>query len=222
MKSYDVLRFETLDSTNDYVKTRIGALLDHTLVVAGFQTRGRGRRDRVWESSAALNFLGTFYKTALSATNTRSMMTGVVAVVRALDDLGLKPCIKPPNDVYAEGRKIAGILAEVIHREKKHVITGVGVNVNEPKTAPAVSIRDITHEEHDLEAFTALLKYSMESAEAEKDESIFKDYIDHIPFGRITAHGEDVQGTLEAIDSAFNCTVGGKRVPCDSLTFEYK
>lgn len=222
MNSYEVMRFETLGSTNDYVKAHLGSLKDHTLILAGFQTRGRGRRERRWDSAADKNFLGTFYRMEPSATNTQSMMTGVVAVVRTLGTLGVEACIKPPNDVYAKDRKIAGILAEVIHLDTQHVIIGVGVNVNEQKAAPATSLHDLTQRHHDLDVFTDLIRSSMETVEAETEEAIFQNYIRHIPFGRISAHSEDVRGYLDDLDPTFNCTVGGKKVPCESLTFDYK
>lgn len=222
MKSYNTLRFETLSSTNDYVKTHLDTLDDHTLVVAGFQTGGRGRRERRWVSAADKNFLGTFYSKATSITATRSMMTGVVAVVEALDTLGVKACIKPPNDVYVEGRKIAGILAEIIHDEMRHVIMGVGLNVNEAKDGMAISLYDLTKRQQDLKTMTDLIKSSVESTEMKTDEAIFRKYIRHIPFGRISAQGQDVQGELEAIDPSFVCTVDGRKVPCGSLTFKYK
>lgn len=222
MKSYEILRFDSLSSTNDYVKSNLDTLDDHTLVVAGFQTDGRGRRERRWDSAADKNFLGTFYSTAASLTTIRSMMTGVVAVVKALDTLGVEACIKPPNDVYVEGRKIAGILAEIIHDEIRHVIIGVGVNVNERKDGKAISLYDHTQSHHDLRTITELIKSSLESTEVETDEAIFRDYIRRIPFGRIQAYGEGVQGELEAIDPSFICTVKGRQVPCGSLTFDYK
>lgn len=222
MKSYEVLKFESLESTNDYVKARLGSIRDRTLVVAGFQTLGRGRRDRTWESVADMNFLGTFYKRETKSSVYQSMMIGVVAVVRALDALGVKACIKPPNDVYVNDRKIAGILAEVIHRNDQHVIIGMGINVNEHKDPPAISLHDVTRRPHDLDRFTAHIISTMESLEAERGQVIFDHYLRYIPFGRISAYNKEVQGVLESIDRSFNCIVGGEEVSCGSLTFEYK
>jgi BirA family biotin operon repressor/biotin-[acetyl-CoA-carboxylase] ligase len=84
-----------------------------------------------------------------------SLATGL-AVVRAVapllsqENLGLHW----PNDVFAAGRKLAGILVEVVP-ENLHVI-GIGLNTNNTiQDAPqdvrqrAVTLRDLTGREHD-------------------------------------------------------------------------
>jgi len=54
------------------------------------------------------------------------------AVVRTLESCGVKgSVIKPPNDVYCNGRKIAGLLADtVILGNDFKVFLGIGVDVN--------------------------------------------------------------------------------------------
>jgi BirA family biotin operon repressor/biotin-[acetyl-CoA-carboxylase] ligase len=73
-----------------------------------------------------------------------------VAVCRAVEGMSdLKPQIKWPNDVYLDGRKLAGILTEFTCRAERldHVVVGVGLNVNPTAAqlakvpAPAASLR---------------------------------------------------------------------------------
>lgn len=65
--------------------------------------------------------------------------------------------IKWPNDIYFEGRKLAGILCERIHGERESIIIGIGVNVNAREFPPeiaatATSLAQVCTEEHDIRA----------------------------------------------------------------------
>lgn len=222
METYDVVYFETLDSTNDYIKNHIDSMHDHTLVLAGNQTLGRGRRDKSWSSAPGMNFLGSFYKVKKPVEPYQAMIEGVLAAVLTLECFGVKPFIKPPNDVYFKDRKVAGILAEIIHRKKCHVIVGIGINVNEHKESPAIALSDVTLASHDLSHVTECVKRNMEKVESMSASSKLELFRDKIPFGRIYARNKEVHGLLESIEDSFTCKVVGIRVPCESLTFEYR
>ena len=106
------------------------------------QTAGRGRLDHAWHSapgenlmfSAVLDVSGL----APDAVATLPLVVGL-AVLRALAPLAPSPfTVKWPNDVFARGRKIAGILCE---RTGDAVIAGVGVNVNQTGFPPEIDAR---------------------------------------------------------------------------------
>lgn len=127
---------ETVDSTNAEALRLIQA--EESLpfmVLAEHQQNGRGRRGRVWVSPPAQNI---YYTLALKISSGSQGLTGLslvvgLAVLDALRKMGVKNVgLKWPNDIYADGVKIAGILLELTGDPADicHVIIGVGINVN--------------------------------------------------------------------------------------------
>jgi BirA family biotin operon repressor/biotin-[acetyl-CoA-carboxylase] ligase len=52
-------------------------------------------------------------------------------LVETLDELGIREArIKPPNDLYLHGRKMAGILVETRTGKHPFAVVGIGLNVN--------------------------------------------------------------------------------------------
>ena len=111
------------DSTNERAKQLAATGAPHgTLVTADEQTAGRGRQGREWTAprrSAVLLSL------VLRELDERLPLTAAVAVC---DALPVEAAIKWPNDVWIEGRKVAGILVEGRPQEGWAVL-GVGLNV---------------------------------------------------------------------------------------------
>lgn len=131
-----VVRFcESIDSTNVLADqmAKSGAL-HGTLIVADRQTAGRGRRGRTWESPAGRNLYFTLILRPDIMPDKASMLTLVMAqaVQQAVSRQAQVPCcIKWPNDLVMNGKKITGILTEMHLEAGKigHVLIGVGVNV---------------------------------------------------------------------------------------------
>lgn len=153
---------DELDSTNSRAQTLAlrGPLNVPVLVGATRQTNGRGRNGNTWWShdgaltfSLLLNPLDQglcFDRWPLVA-----LMTGL-AVADTLEHFLPPSCVqlKWPNDVYAHGRKICGILTEVPAGRTDRLIVGIGLNVgNSLEDAPpeirqtAVSLRDLLGED---------------------------------------------------------------------------
>ena len=97
--------------------------------VAERQTTGRGRLGRKWEAPPGKTLSFSFVAPAGLSHGILSLAVPV-AICRALDPwlapLGLAPKVKWPNDVYADGKKLAGVLIEV---ENGLPIVGIGLNV---------------------------------------------------------------------------------------------
>ena len=112
------------DSTNERAKELAAAGAPHgTLVTADEQTAGRGRQGREWTApprSAVLMSL------VLRELDELLPLTAAVAVCEALP---VEAAIKWPNDVWIDGRKVAGILVEGRPQEGWAVL-GIGLNVS--------------------------------------------------------------------------------------------
>lgn len=134
-----IIRLEEVGSTNDYMKGYKSANeKDDSMVVviADYQTRGKGQGSNSWESEAGKNLLMSIrvhpryvpvrYQFFLS-------MAGALAVKDAVSGYVDGVTLKWPNDVYVGDRKLSGTLIEtsVGQRQLKDCVFGVGVNVNQ-------------------------------------------------------------------------------------------
>ena len=108
--------FKEIDSTNEEARRLAAAGVQGPLwILADRQSKGRGRRGREWHSLA-----GNLYATLLLNPVSRIAQCAQLSFVAALavGDLVARyaplavPELKWPNDVLADGRKIAGILLE--------------------------------------------------------------------------------------------------------------
>ncbi len=130
--------FEEIDSTNTFLLNKENTIdISGTVVLAEFQTKGRGRMDRVWKSDSAQNltFSILFYKEPeifkyLNFLN----FSSTLAVAVSLENLyQLKPELKWPNDILISKKKTCGILIESVTNKNKieKVVVGIGINVNQ-------------------------------------------------------------------------------------------
>jgi len=132
----DVRVFHETGSTNDVIErlARDGAR-EGVAVFAESQSRGRGRLGRRWVSppGKGLWFSVLLRPRMYPQQVTQITVAAATALSRAITRVaGLRPQIKWPNDLLADGRKIAGILTEM-HAELdqvKYVILGIGLDVN--------------------------------------------------------------------------------------------
>ncbi|MDR1493337.1 MAG: biotin--[acetyl-CoA-carboxylase] ligase [Planctomycetaceae bacterium] len=145
-----LLHLESCGSTNDYLKIyakRIASLNRQNLpfiVWANRQTAGRGRGSRQWwtgDGAFAASILLEISKYALSPQTSAHLSLAVGLAVRQTILWAFSQMINQekgrsfpkmeihwPNDIYADGRKIAGILIEA--PTAKHLVVGIGVNTN--------------------------------------------------------------------------------------------
>ena len=126
---------EEIDSTNSYAKLNLDKLEDKTIVHAARQTSGHGRLQRAWLDLGGDNLFLTFVlKPSSSFSNIFSNITQYLSVklCMLLEEYGLEPQIKWPNDVLLNGRKVAGILSETVMLGNtfKGLVLGIGVNLN--------------------------------------------------------------------------------------------
>ena len=102
------------------------------VLVADYQTRGRGRRDRKWESPPKASLLISMLlrpKCPPEEFAWLTPMAGLAVADVCRETTGAEARLKWPNDVVVDDMKLAGVLAEVV---PEAVILGIGLNVYWP------------------------------------------------------------------------------------------
>jgi BirA family biotin operon repressor/biotin-[acetyl-CoA-carboxylase] ligase len=131
-----IQRFDTLPSTNtEAARQAAEGAPEGLCIVAREQTAGRGRRERRWVSTkdAGLYF-SIVLRPRLEAKEWPLItLMAALAVCDALKEAcGLETDIKWPNDLLARGRKLCGILAEIVEtRAGRACVLGIGINLTD-------------------------------------------------------------------------------------------
>ena len=174
--------FDSIDSTNTYLKSNYEKLDDFCFVRADLQTGGKGRNNRKWLSNRGENLLFSLLikDEELIDKYQRLSMNSAYLVLKLLEEYGLKGLsIKWPNDVYVDDKKICGILLEAVSKQKiECLIIGIGINVNQESFEgdylhEPVSICQILHKKIDIIEFKNRLFVSL-------NENLGNDYLDQI------------------------------------------
>lgn len=131
----EFLYLDEVDSTNLYGKKNIDTLADGTVISAKRQLSGRGRLNRVWLDLGEGNlFVSVVLKPSLKFDEKFANLTQYLSVIlcKTLEQYGLQPEIKWPNDVLINGKKVAGILSETIMQGQifKGLVLGFGINIS--------------------------------------------------------------------------------------------
>lgn len=126
-------------STNDdlFAAARAGAPA-RSVIVADFQTAGKGRIDRRWEATRGTNLLvSLLFRAEPRATQLVALACRAACATVA----GVEPTLKWPNDLAVGSKKMAGLLA-VASPADDFIVVGIGVNVG---WAPdgAVALREV-------------------------------------------------------------------------------
>lgn len=127
-----IIYFEETDSTNNEVKRHADAK-DGSVFIAEYQTAGKGRRGRIWESEAGAEILMSVLLMPNIPPEQIPALTAVagLAVCRAIRSFGLDAGIKWPNDIVINGKKLCGILCEMFTMgESSKIAVGIGINAN--------------------------------------------------------------------------------------------
>lgn len=131
-----ILYLEEVASTQDEAgEAARSGVEEGVVVISERQTRGRGRKGRLWASPSRE---GVYFSAILRPNLRPSQIVQIpliagVAVCKGIRRVTpLEPRIKWPNDITIDGRKVAGILAEMScdMDTVDHIVVGIGVNVN--------------------------------------------------------------------------------------------
>lgn len=191
-----------------------------TCVVAEMQTHGRGRRGRSWLSPFGSNLYASFYWPLPNGLNSAlglsvAMGLGLAQLLQAagVDEVS----VKWPNDVYVQGKKIAGILVELEGESTGmgHAFIGIGLNLSMPERLRATIGQPFTDvQRHLLEPLdrnqwavdlinhirTMLITFEQQGLENLTEEWRRLDYFYNQPI-RVLLGQHEQQGIGQGIDS---------------------
>ncbi|WP_162007660.1 biotin--[acetyl-CoA-carboxylase] ligase [Aciduliprofundum sp. MAR08-339] len=191
---FQILHFQYVNSTQDLARQ---ILRENVVVLADTQKSGRGRFGRFWHSP-----IGGLWFTAIIRVKLPlqivSLMAGVT-IAKALEDMNVRVCLKWPNDVIMQGKKLGGIIGEV-HGD--YVLLGVGINLRneipEEISDIAINLSNVSRDELLLK----ILEILDEEKKKSKDEIIKEWKAYNCTLGkrvRIVDNGE-YEGRAEDID----------------------
>lgn len=157
LKEIKIFSYKTIDSTNEEGKRLINETQGPFLVVSEEQTKGKGRLGRPFYSPSQtgiyMSLVYPFQEDVEMALRLTTLTS--VAVSKAIEKLtGITVGIKWVNDVYLQGKKIAGILTEGITSLEsgriETVIIGIGINIRTEEfpeeirgTAASINIKNL-------------------------------------------------------------------------------
>ena len=126
----NVFKFNRIDSTSTYARQNADSLPLPSLIIADYQTAGRGRRGNTFYSPEGT---GLYFTLLFEAKNFLPLITpaAALAVCKALKEFfGVDAKIKWVNDIFLNGKKICGILSECYTANtKKLIAVGIGINL---------------------------------------------------------------------------------------------
>jgi BirA family biotin operon repressor/biotin-[acetyl-CoA-carboxylase] ligase len=138
-----------IGSTNTaLLRAAVDGAPDLSVMLAEVQSDGRGRRGRRWQSPLGGNVYFSLLKrfdAAMGALAGLSIAAGV-ALAQTLRAIGVDGiALKWPNDVVADGRKLAGVLVELGGEflGPCHAVIGIGINVRTPGAAIDQPVTDL-------------------------------------------------------------------------------
>ena len=211
---YHHIHFKEIDSTNSYLKNSYKLLDDFTFASTDYQSHGKGREDRIWQSNKGENLMFSFLiknEELLKKSTMLSILTAVeVAKVIEKYDID-NVSIKWPNDVLINDEKVCGILLE--GQIPEYLIIGVGLNVNQKEfpeglRRPATSLslllgRDIDIDDLKNRLFSSIVNnYSSLKTEDYLDYFRKHNYLQNKRV-RVLINNEVFIGEVVGIDDSF-------------------
>ena len=187
----NILYFETLDSTQTYLKQHFNELSDQTVVTAEQQTAGRGRFDRRWVSQPGGLYFSILLKPSQFDFLANLTQLMALSICQAVEPYAVKPNLKWPNDVQVNGKKLCGILSETVVQNGSiaGLVLGVGINVAQKDLShvgqPAVSLRELgihVAKEDFLQQVLDLFFQSYPAVLAEGFSVLRSAYLERFPF----------------------------------------
>jgi len=195
------VRLDSVSSTQDVARD----LPIGSVVVADFQTAGRGRLDHRWEAPAGTALLVSF---VLEPNPVLSLAAGVAAAEAG----GPEVRLKWPNDLLLGGRKVGGILVEATPDK---AVCGIGINLT--WAPPDGALLDREREPLLEDLHRAIKRWAAEPPRAviERWRSLSDTIGRRV---RVELPGGAIEGVAEDIDDSGLLVVDGRVVSAGSVT----
>ena len=169
-----IIKLNYVDSTNNYTAKLIkkNKISFGTVIMADFQTNGKGQRSSCWKSDKGLNLLISIYfdSSFLNSENIFFLSKSIALAIRECVEkiIGINVTIKWPNDILINGSKIAGILIENQWKNEKisSSIIGIGLNVNQvvfSEEENVLSLKNLTSKVYNLNSILQSLCSSLDT-----------------------------------------------------------
>ncbi|HEY6534437.1 MAG TPA: biotin--[acetyl-CoA-carboxylase] ligase [Candidatus Nitrosocosmicus sp.] len=129
--------FHSIKSTQDLALKIIKRKkkISPTVIISNIQTNGRGRKGAKWVSPEGGIWTSLIFETHLKTEQSFIfIMISAICICESIENnTGLKADLKWPNDIFVNGKKIAGILLNIetnMNDLCNQVIIGIGINTN--------------------------------------------------------------------------------------------
>ena len=131
---FEIFKFGKVTSTNDVAINLIKKeKIKSGIVYADTQTKGRGTHGKKWISSSGNLFSSIFFPLKKNyPTFDEFAIINPIIISEIIEHYCIKKKInlKFPNDVFLNGKKVCGILQEVMSLDnEKFLIIGFGINI---------------------------------------------------------------------------------------------
>lgn len=129
-----IIHFETIDSTNNYIKKNYESIDHLSWVTASIQTSGKGRSSKTWYGDSNSLLASILIKNEINPNWIHLIpLLAAKSLHQVLFKYHQDILIKWPNDLLIHHKKIAGILVESISlsNDFKAIIIGFGINLNQ-------------------------------------------------------------------------------------------
>ena len=190
-----VIKVKSIDSTNNYAAKLLNQtkVPFGTVIMAHYQTNGKGQRNTIWSSNGGDNLLMSVLLdlSFIPSEKIFFLSKSIALAIRAavVDVIGIESHLKWPNDVLIDNKKIAGVLIENQWKKSNIVssVVGVGLNVNQvdfQESFSATSLKKITNKNYNVDNILKVLckklnKYYDQLASLEYD-NIDLEYHQHL------------------------------------------
>ena len=163
-----VIKVKSIDSTNNYAAKLLNQtkVPFGTVIMAHYQTNGKGQRNTIWSSNGGDNLLMSVLLdlSFMPSEKIFFLSKSIALAIRAavVDVIGVESNLKWPNDVLIDNKKIAGVLIENQWNNSNIVssVVGVGLNVNQvdfQESFSATSLKKITNKNYNVDNILKVL-----------------------------------------------------------------
>ncbi len=152
---FELIYFPVIDSTNDFLKTRVSydGKCDLLSVRADEQTHGRGRGRNRFESPREGLYFSVLDR-GIDIERLPLYASWVSYIASSfLKSLGFPVKLKEPNDIILDNRKLGGVLVESATNQNRvtWTIAGLGMNINNSfDSLPYISLKDYHKKDYDI------------------------------------------------------------------------